>query len=263
MSEIISQEAEQIIQQFIGQYQLAMYSAVIAVMAAIGIGVAWVVYEKFFTPDESKFIRKAYRKKRALMAIGGDDGFMDLQNADSIGSEGILRTKGVGVTNEHFTGALPRPKEILASQIELKDKVKDKEATVAVANYISQIANRRLLLRGARVPVWFAYRGKAILASLYGLIALQVVEGLAAKEEFKSAFATIDVLAIKALFSQQWNQSQIQANETDAERKGELRSKKFGGKESLILIFALLIGLCVVAILVIAAAYFLGGGGGS
>lgn len=257
MSEIISQEAEQIIQQFIGQYQLAMYGAVVATMAAIGIGIAWLIFEKFFTPDESKFIRKAYRKKRALMAIGGDDGFMDLQHADIIGSEGVLSTQNVGATKEHFTGALPRPKEILASQIELTDKDKDKDKTVAVANYISQIANRRLLLRGARVPVWFAYRGKAILASLYGLIALQVVEGMAKQKEFQSAFATIDVLAIKALFSQQWNQSQIQANETDAERKGELRAKKFGGKESLILIFVLLIGVCVAAILVIAAAYFL------
>lgn len=255
-------EVQQVISQFVGQYQAAVAIAIVATLAAVGVGLAWFVYEKFFTPDESKFIRKAYRKKRALLALAGDDGYCDIQHADWTGSEGALRSPGQGKTKEHFTGMLPRPKEFRDTEVAplMTDKSKSVEETVKVANYLSQIANRRLLLRGAKVPVWFGYRGKAILTSIYGLIALQIVDEMAKTkiEQFKTLFATVDVLAIKSLFSRQWNESQINANETDAERTGELKAKKFAGKESLILIFALMIMVLVLAIIFIVAAYYMG-----
>jgi len=150
---------------------------------------------------------------------------------------------------------LPRPKQFAEKDITVS-KDKDVTKTVATANFISMLANRRLLLRGTRVPVWFAYRGKAILSSLYGLAALQVLEGISKLKEFQVSFAAVDILAIKALFSEQWNESQLNAQETDAERVGELKAKRFAGKESLIMFFAVMILLVVVLIMLLVVAYY-------
>lgn len=255
--QISEDEVKKIIAQMGFQYQVAIVFALLAVIAAVAIVIAWVVYEKYFTPQESKDIRQAFRKKFPLCMLGGDDGFADFKPAAFSGPEGILETKSVGRTQEHYTGALPRPKQFKAEEINVDTtNKKDPEKTVAVANHISMLANRRLLLRGARVPVWFAYRGKAVLTSLYALVALQILEGLSKMPELKDAFAVVDVVAIKALFSEQWNESQINAQESDKERKGELKSKKFGGKESLIMMFAIMIILVVVLIMLLVVAYY-------
>lgn len=245
------------IHNLIQQYQIAIVIAVVAVIAAVAIGACWFIYEHFFTPLESKALRRATRKKRPLMILGGDDGYADIHDAPFSGPEGILQTKKKGKTQEHYTGALPRPREFDESEIEVEDG-KDIKKTVAVANYISMLANRRLLFRGARVPVWFAYRGKAIMASLYGLAALQIVEGLSKAENLKSVFAPVDIVALKSLFAEQWNESQLNAQEADAERIGELKAKRFAGKETLIMVFAVMIVLVVLSIMLIAAAYFFG-----
>lgn len=281
MSEVLTEnEIMQIIQSLGAQYQAAIIGMLVAMFIAIAVGIAWFVYEKWFTPDEAKFIRKAFRKKQPLLFLGGDDGFCDIHNAPFSGSEGSLRTQDQGKTKEHYLGILPRPKTYGSEDIVpfmSKDKAGNEESvkkTVALANYVSMIANRRLLLRGARVPVWIGYRGKAIITSLYGLVALQILEALVddsknqakelkdkAKAEMEKSlgliFATVDILAIKALFSRQWNQSQVIACETDSERAGEIRAKKFGSKESLILFFGVMICLVVVVIILMAAAYYL------
>jgi hypothetical protein len=248
---------QQAIRQLIADYQLAIILLVIAVIVAVALGAIWFVWEHWLTPLESKDIRRAARKKRPLVLLGGDDGYADVKDAPFSGPEGILQTKKKGKTKEHWTGALPRPREFDQEDINVSDG-KDIKATVAVANYISQLANRRLLLRGARVPIWVGYRGKAILASLYGLIALQLVEKLATLPELKETFGIVDIVAIKAMFVEQWNESQINAQEADAERIGELNAGRFGGKDSLIMVFAIMIVLVVLAIILIAAAYFFG-----
>lgn len=306
-----AEQVQEVINMFLGQYWTAVGLAVTFVLTTVAVACCWWIYEKFFTPDESKFLRKAFRKKQPLLALGGDDGYCDLFNAPWSGSEGVLRSPNKGKSQEHYTGCLPRQKVIGAEDViphmtmttrpvNIIDQIMsereepqaegDAESTTAiapapkttitpemiaeakaqaeydekiinntvkVANYVSMIANRRLILRGAKVPVWFGYRGKAILVSLYGLIALQVIDMMAKASMFKEIFATVDVLAVKALFSEQWNESQINANETDSERVGELKNRKFAGKESLIIIFALLAVVCVLAILVIVAAYYL------
>jgi len=105
--------------------------------------------------------------------------------------------------------------------------------------------------------VWFAYRGKAILTSLYWIVAVQMLTAMAKADGMKEAFATIDLVAIKALFpSKQWNVSQLKMQELDAERTGELKAKKFAGKESLILMFAIMIILVIVCIMLIVVAYY-------
>lgn len=277
-------EIQQIINGMASQYQIAIAIAAVSILAAIGVGVAWLVFEKWFTPAESKYLRRAFRRKRPLIFLGGDDGYADFVDAPFSGSEGILQTRKEGRTQEHYTGALPRPKEFDETDIQLTDESdlidengqpkKDKDGkplksqynktkTVAIANFISSLANRRLLLRGAKIPVWLAYRGKAILASLYGLAALDMLQAMSQAKEFKEAFSAVDVVAIKALFAEQWNESQINAQETDAERKGFLNAKKFAGKESLIMFFVVMIVLVVLVICLIAAAYFFGGGGQS
>lgn len=283
MSETLTEEqVMQFVQPFIAQYQAAVAFAVIGVIAAVAVAICWWAYEKYFTPLESHQIRKAFRKHLAIMALGGDDGYLDICSAPTSGPEGFLESQPKGATKEHYSGALPRSKVFTDDDIQLSDidptkpasiqKSKyDLKKTVAVANYISMLASRRLLLRGAKVPVWLAYRGKAIMTSLYGLAALQLVETLCnlkkeaqGNEALKSiadAFAVVDLLAVKDLFSQQWNESQLNAQEADKERKGELKAKKFAGKESLVLIFALLIVVVIVAILFIVTAWYLGGGG--
>lgn len=246
---------EQAIMNLISQYQVAVILAIVAILAAVGLGVAWFVFEHWLTPKEAKQIRTATRKKTPLMMLGGDDGYADISHAAFSGPEGILQTKKQGKTEEHYTGALPRPRVFENDEINVAED-KDVGKTVAFANFVSALANRRLLLRGARVPIWFAYRGKAVLASLYGLAALQMVEKLDKVPEFKDVFTSVDVVAIKSLFSEQWNESQINAQEADAERVGELKSKRFGGKENLIMVFAIMIVLVVLCIMLIAAAYF-------
>lgn len=259
-------EEAQAIYNIIAAYQVAVAIAIIASICAIGLGVSWFVYEHFFTPSDSKHIRRAFRKKRPLTFLGGDDGYLDIVDVPTAVPEGFVETSNYGGAKQKHLGALPRPIQFTADQIEVA-KGKDVDKTVAVANFVSMLASRRLMLRGAKVPVWIAYRGKAILTSLYGLIALQIVEGLAdfAKQlgdKFAEAWGAVDITAIKDLFSEQWEESQIQALAYEKERKGEAKAKRFGGKESLILIFAVLIVIIVLVILAIAAAYFFGGGGG-
>lgn len=248
---------EQAILRLISNYQIAVAVAVVGVIACAAIGISWFVWEHWLTPAESKHIRRASRKKRPLIVLGGDDGYADINDAAFSGPEGILQTKKVGRTQEHYTGALPRPREFDETEIQVS-KDKDVVKTTAIANFVSMLANRRLLLRGARIPIWIAYKGKAVIASLYGLAAIQVLEGMSKLPELKETFAAVDIVAIKSLFSEQWNESQINAQETDAERVGELKAKRFGGKESLVIIFALLIGVVVLAIVLVAAAYFFG-----
>lgn len=246
---------EEAIRQLINNYQIAVALLVIALISAVALGVVFFVYEHWLTPLEAKQIRTASRKKRPLMMLGGDDGYADFRSAFFSGSEGVLQDKPQGRTKEHYTGVLPRPRVFAEEEIDVEEPF-DKKKTVALANFVSMLANRRLLLRGAKVPIWFAYRGKAVLASLYGLACLQIIEGLSKAEEFKTAFSTIDVPAIKSLFSEQWNESQLNAQETDAERVGELKAKRFGGKDNLIMLFAVMIIFVVMVICLLAVAYF-------
>ncbi len=289
------EQVMEMIQPFITQYQIASAVAVVAVIALVGVIIAWWGYEKYFTPLESHQIRQAFRKHFALMGLGGDDGYLDILAAPTSGPEGFLESKGVGITKEHYSGALPRAKVFTLADYKPSDSpiatVEDVEAkegdkpkpeavnkskysaqkTIAVANYISMLASRRLLLRGAKVPIWLAYRGKAIMTSLYGLAALQLVEALCnlvaesktnpTLQTIADAFALVDILAIKDLFSQQWNESQLNAQEADKERKGELKARKFAGKESLILLFAIMIVLVVLVIIFMVAAWLISGGG--
>lgn len=251
----------QAIYDLIAGYQAASAIAAVATIALIGVVIAWVVWEKWFTPWDSKAIRTAARKKRPLEFVAGDDGYLDLIDAEKGIAEGVLETSKIAPLNKlTHIGALPRPIEFTKDQIEV-DAGKDADKTVKMANFVSRMASRRLTLRGAKVPVWLVYRGKGILTSLYGLIALQIVEGLADKaeqisKEFAAAWASVDVVAIKDLFKEQWDESQIQALAYEKERKGEAKARRFGGKESLTLIFALLICLVVVAIILVAVAYF-------
>jgi hypothetical protein len=250
-------EVEAIISQMGAQYQLAVVIACVGFVAAIVVGVCWFVYEKFMTPLESKALRSASRHKKALLLLGGDDGYGDFKVAKFSGHEGWQKTADEGREKNHYTGFLPRPRTFSVDEIKLSDEKYDKKKTTEVANFVSALASRRLLLRGAKVPLWVAYRGKAVLASLYGLAALDVIDKLAESPQFGSVFSLIDIVAIKSLFSEQWNESQINANETDMERAGELKSKKFGGKDSLIMFFGVMIGVIALAIVLVAAVYFL------
>lgn len=263
MGELTPEEI-QAIYNLIAGYQIAVALAILFGIAAGGLSVAWLVWEKWLTPKDSKEIRTASRKKRPLEFIAGDDGYLDIVFAKSGIAEGVLETSKIGTIDDSHIGALPRPIEFTEEQITVA-KDKDLKATVAMANYVSRQASRRLMLRGSKLPVWVGYRGKAILVSIYGLIALQFLDGLVENakefgEQFVAAVAKIDIIAIKDLFGEQWEESQIHALAYEKERKGEAKAKRFGGKENLIMLFAVMIFLVVLVIILIVAAYYLGGG---
>jgi hypothetical protein len=263
--QISDSEIEQIIMNLGFKYQVAVVVALVMGFVAVAIGAAWLIREKWFTPLESKEIRSAFRKKTPILFLGGDDGYGDFLPAVKSGSEGILETKSKGKSKDHYTGALPRPREFREDEIAMRlleggltesEAEKKVKGTTNVANALSQFANRRLILRGSRIPLWIGYRGKAVLASLYGLVALQIVEGLSKLDALKEAFATVDLLLLKELFSEQWNLSQIIAQETDKERGGELKARRFQGKDTLILLFAVMIFLVIAVILLLVVAYY-------
>lgn len=270
---LLTAQEVQAINEMIFNYQFAVAAAIILGIALAAVGGAWLIYEKWFTPVESKKLRDAFRRKRPLLVEGGDDGFADMTPAHKSLPEGVLSTKPQGRGKDNFIGALPRPHKYTESDLsdvkmpealkavnneDMTEAEKKKlQTTLSVANYLDALANRRLLLRGSKIPVWFAYRGKAILTSIYWLVAVQMLEAMAKAGEFEEAFGTVDLVAIKALFPiKQWNVSQLKMQELDAERTGELKAKKFAGKDSLILMFAIMIILVVVVIMLIAVIYF-------
>lgn len=261
----LTPEEVQAIYNLIAGYQVATALAILFGIAAGGLFFAWLIFEKWITPSDSKRIRTAARKKRPLEFIAGDDGYLDIMDAAQGIAEGVLETSKIGTINDSHIGALPRPIEFSEKDIEVSEG-KDLKATVAMANFVSRQATRRLMLRGAKIPVWVGYRGKAILVSLYGLVALQLIDGLvqnakAFGDKFEEAIGKIDIIAIKDLFGEQWEESQIHALAYEKERKGEAKAKRFGGKESLIMLFAIMIFLVVLVIILLAAAYYFTGGG--
>jgi hypothetical protein len=224
---------------------ICLYGFPISLVAIAAIIAAWIIWERYFTPEESKIIRKASRKKKALDFLASDDGYGDFVMNEKTGKGGYAETTRDPKSN--WTGFYARSSE----------ETDGEDTKTKIANLINKFASRKLYLRHAKIPIWFGYAGKAILASLYSLIALDITEQLATNggNPTKPQPQPIDVTAIKSLFSKPWDQSQIRAQSIDAKREGMLEEKKFSGLQSwkalvvpVGIILALIMGVIVLSV---------------
>jgi len=206
---------------------------------------AWLVWEKWLTPQESKIIRKASRQKKAIDFLASDDGYGDFTINEVVGKGGYAETSKE--EKKKWTGFFARS----ISETEMQtDKKED-----AIANLMNKLASRKLYLRSAKIPIWFGYSGKAILTSIYSLVALDAVEQTAMNGG-KPQANPIDMSHIKSLFDKPWDQTQIRAQRQDARTEGALEQKKFSGLESwkgavvpVSIILALVMGVIVLSVI--------------
>lgn len=207
-------------------------------LALILTNLAWILNHVFLTPKECKIIKKASRKKKGAVMLGSDDGYADLESLDITGKSGYSATSKK--PEDRWVGFHARSIE------EPEETSREKR----IAQYINKLASRKMFLRHAKIPIWFGYSGKAILTSLYALIAHELTKEIAEKLKASNPGVIIDLTEIKSLFPKPWDESQLRANEVDAKTEGMLEAKKFFGMEGLK--YFVLPGMIIIAIMVLA-----------
>ncbi len=211
--------------------QISFYAFSFAIIGLI-VAVAWHLISEFRTPSESKGIRNASHRRRAGAILAGDEGLAEWKIADRIGNEGYMVTKPEGKVKFHFTGLFPRrgkvPNDISVHEPYNLDKTRE------LAAYINELNTRKLFFKGARIPVWFGVKSKSVLASIYAIAAVQMTDQLklafdeaVTKAGLASDYFPIDLTALKEMVVKtSYNQSQLNAIESDSEHIGEDRVKK-------------------------------------
>ena len=200
----------------------------IALVIAIIVIIVYHLWEEHRYPREAKQIKQAALKNKPLIDMAGDDGYEDFVVGSEFIHEGILETKPLTKSSEPWVGFLPRQTEI--DKIEVASG-KDAEKTMQVLAWLAKMSSRKLYLRGAKVPVWHAYRGKTVAISLLGLVAIEMLEELA--KAFPSIFASVDQLAIKNYFDLPWDQTQRSAQGQRRENVGFKKGLKWNKQEGL------------------------------
>ena len=197
------------------------------------VALVWRFIGEYRTPGESKRIRDASHRHRTSMVLAGDEGTAEWKTAERVGSAGYAVTKPEGKFKFHYTGLFPRRGKI--PEIVTVDEGCDLEKTRMLASYVNELNTRKLFLKDAKIPVWFGVKSKSILASIYAIAAIQLTEDFQkafniAKASVPSLSAEvfpIDVLALKEMVVKtSYNQSQLNAIESDSEHIGEERVKK-------------------------------------
>ena len=237
--------------------QLCLYGFPILLVVLTGVIVAWGIWEFWYTPKEAKQIRSAKRKKAPLSLDAGDDGYANFNPLPQRGDEGYLATTK-NPKGKHI-GFLARHTTSIGDDFEVAEG-KDKELTKKVAEYINRLSSRKLYLRYAKIPIWFGYTGKAILTSLYSLIALETLEELQTNggDPKTNPFLKVDLYAIKSLFSKPWDQTQIRNQEIRAKMEGTMEAKKWAGKEPIMWMIVVTGFALGMGILLIVAMHFFG-----
>lgn len=209
----------------------------------IGLGIAlalvtgaWAIRE-YRTPPESKQIRKASNKKKPLLILAGDDGLIQTEIIDKRGPEGVSHTEKHGKLKEHFVGFYPRPTKsplVLIDDDELRtatnggtpiqDDGTKQLRSEAIAEYLTTLNTKPTFFQGAKIAIGIAYRGKAIITTIAALAGLKALDDLSTL--YPEDMIKVDVPAIKHYISNEWNTSQIEANEADAFKEGQLDSNR-------------------------------------
>lgn len=179
----------------------------------------WAIDHIWLTPQEAKIIKKAKRKKKPVVIHVGDEGHAKFEILEILGPEGYASTSKD--RKQKWLGFFPR--------IPPSEEIEKKNTEAKIADFINKLATKKSFLKDAKIPIWFAYSGKAILTSLYNLAGVKILE----EQGNPSGPVVVNLQEIKALFAKPWDESQIRAQETDAYEEGSFTSKKFYGAEGM------------------------------
>jgi len=211
----------------------------------LGVIAAWVIWEKWLTPQESKEIRWASRKKIPLSFLAGDDGYGDFEPLPILGRQGYAAT------------SKQREKKWIGFFASSAEEVEEEDKSKKIGGLINKLAARKLYLRHAKIPIWFSYSGKAILTSLYALIGLELAKAIGDANPNPNPKVVVDLTAIKSLFPNAWDESQLEAQESDAEMTGVMMGRKFFSEGWNRMIFGVSIVLVLtIGVIVLAAIFF-------
>lgn len=211
--------------------------------AAFFITIAlWAIDHIWLTPQESKAIKKAKRKKKPVVPVAFDNGQVEFKVVKEIGDEGYIKTE------DGWIGFLPRP---IASNPHTN------------ATKTNPILSRVFFLKDAKVPFLIGYSGKAIITNPKVLAILQYAKTQNQKLKIKIPFlvgakiAEVDIFwpvnlrLIKSMFAKSWNQAQVRASEVKSELVGMMKGKKYFGMEGMKMF--VLPGMIIMAIMIIFA----------
>jgi hypothetical protein len=225
------------------------------IIAIITIGLISITVYHFWEehryPLESKRIKQAKIKGKPGIILGGDDGYADYVCSDEFIHEGVLESKPIGgKKGEPWVGFLPREDDLESLVVA---EGKDKEKTAAVIKWLGHMASRRLTWRDAKTPIWFAYRGKTILISLFGIVAMEFLNTMSA--QLPDLFVAVDLLAVKTWFDMPWDQTQRSAQGQRRENVGFKKGKKWNSQEGLKQILGYIIVAIAFGCILIALTY--------
>lgn len=211
---------------------MLIYALIGLGIAVVACNVAWGIRE-YRTPQEAKEIRRGSHKKTPMLLLQSDDGLIEIEPVARRGPEGIGETESRGKLKLHFTGAYPRSTNIplipddSESATRLNGGTPDEKVmrTQAIADYIFKLNTKPSFLKGAKIAFGVAYKGKAIITTIAALAGLKALDDLSQLYP-NDMIQRVDVTAIKNHFNNEWNQSQIQANEADKFLAGQVAASK-------------------------------------
>lgn len=235
---------------------ICMYGFPIILTSFFGVIIAWIIWEFWVTPKESKQIRDAKRKKTPLAILATDEGYIEILPLPIRGSEGYFGSDKK--QKKRWIGFTPKEPSILSELME-HDEDKNKEETEKTSKLrvlISELVNKKSYFRYAKIPVLFGVYSKAILTSIYSIAGLQTLETEASKSN-PGKFTAANLGEAVRLFGKHWDQTLQRNQEVKARMEGELEAKKWAGKEPIILLLALCAVVCVLGILLVVAAHLL------
>lgn len=207
--------------------QTAIIYIAVLLIAVIAI-VAFHFWWDHRYPREAKQQRDCKLGGKPGLFLAGDDGYLDFIKASALVHEGGLETKPLEKNGDPWVGFLPR--EVEMDELSVSEG-KSKEDTKLVIDWVARMSRRKLTMRDGKFPVWFGYRGKTVLISLMGLVARDLIDGLAAA--MPKLFATVDLLAVKNYFDMPWDQTQRSAQGQRRENIGFKKGLKWNKAEGL------------------------------
>jgi hypothetical protein len=210
--------------------------------------IAWIIDHVWLTPEESKIIKKATRKKRGLTLAGFDNRQAEFKMDKEVGEEGyrVMEDGWIGLDARPVAEGNPEP---------------DKELDKA-----NSLMRETLMLKHAKIPISIAYVGKAILTNPKALAVMQYAENT--KQNVKLPFTIegkklianvlwyVDSKLIKKAFPKSYNEAQIRAFGKRRELVGVKKGEKYYGREGLkyfvlpgMIIIAIIIGILAIMVL--------------
>lgn len=149
------------------------------IACAVGLCILSVVcaVKKFLTPQESINIYDAKRRKESLILQLGLDHWGEIIPVRRFIPEGVLETKPTGKGALKTNSMFQLPQKTTIAAINVKSG-KNAERTRLVAQWLADKNSEKVVLRGARVPIFGAVADKAIAVGLKGFAALSFLDKL-------------------------------------------------------------------------------------